>query len=755
MYGGGVSSRTSLGLYHRYSQWDVRRTCTEDGSSGSTGTPYSKIGKTQQKTSGKTSSRQFHRHCSEPETRGPGNRVQVAGPVRQPVEYHYRLARVRSPGSRFNLWPPSKLGAACALDIVSRRIERLDVLAPAQTGDAPPANLAGLTDSDGDYSYRRVYSSVWGHASTRGFRRWQQGILRNSGVLGSYIQEYSTHYYNGVVNSTAIPRRIHAPLSVEEGRDHQALYRQHGGDARGDKDVLKVASANGGTKKTSRISSETRDLATDGLPAVSLEPLCRSTLETEETLRLFPINPRDTGPLVGGGQRARQQTVVDGSRVPAPPSGVASVDAAKDPARPVSGNSGDSALAQAELASGARRVVSKPGNHTGGETVRSEAVVGNTPSVRITAPPTRGTLASTQAIATRLRTTAPGGGRTSSRLEEAAELIVAGYSDSRLQAQSGILVRFTAFCEADGVQWDEAGLHAMVPFLAELYATTQITGETATQYVSAINTAYETLGLAPPGRAPNATRLYFDVKRSLEGFTRKRVRTGGPLPSPTVPTPLSVAMALCDSTAHMLQRDNLAGARNSLANVIQFFMISRPTMTAAMTWTQVQFISNKTVHFVIPRLAPGRKNKKQPDKLIVRSIPDDVAAHRHPLTLLMQYRAAIETTCRRRKLPIPLGVWDVPGGPKRTAPANSSDMNFWLSTALKNVPHAALQGVNIMASSHRSGAATAAMKLRVDPAAICHVGDWELSGNTLRTTYFRPNLRCPQPLARHFFADLS
>lgn len=47
-------------------------------------------------------------------------------------------------------------------------------------------------------------------------------------------------------------------------------------------------------------------------------------------------------------------------------------------------------------------------------------------------------------------------------------------------AQSGIMKRFVLFCDGDGVSWDNAGRHVMVAFLAELHATTTISGETAT-----------------------------------------------------------------------------------------------------------------------------------------------------------------------------------------------------------------------------------------------------------------------------------
>jgi hypothetical protein len=47
---------------------------------------------------------------------------------------------------------------------------------------------------------------------------------------------------------------------------------------------------------------------------------------------------------------------------------------------------------------------------------------------------------------------------------------------------------------------------------------------------------------------------------------------------------------------------SLEMARSGLANVWQYFNISRPTTTAAMKWTVVTSVSAREVDFVLPRL---------------------------------------------------------------------------------------------------------------------------------------------------------
>jgi hypothetical protein len=65
-------------------------------------------------------------------------------------------------------------------------------------------------------------------------------------------------------------------------------------------------------------------------------------------------------------------------------------------------------------------------------------------------------------IASRLTRSAPDGASGSGYLEESAELIATGYSESRLSALDSSTRRFMEFCEADGFEWEEAGLHAML-----------------------------------------------------------------------------------------------------------------------------------------------------------------------------------------------------------------------------------------------------------------------------------------------------
>jgi hypothetical protein len=86
---------------------------------------------------------------------------------------------------------------------------------------------------------------------------------------------------------------------------------------------------------------------------------------------------------------------------------------------------------------------------------------------------------------------------------------------------------------------DEArhGKHAMVAWIAYLFESSSISGDSMEQYVSVVNRAYETSGLSPPGKAPNSTRLYIEVRQALDGFKRARLKAGGAETVQHMPTP--------------------------------------------------------------------------------------------------------------------------------------------------------------------------------------------------------------------------
>jgi hypothetical protein len=130
-------------------------------------------------------------------------------------------------------------------------------------------------------------------------------------------------------------------------------------------------------------------------------------------------------------------------------------------------------------------------------------------------------------------------------LAQSAELIVAGYSDSRLENFNNLQRRFVSFCELDGYDWESAGKHAMVAWMAFLFETTKISGDSMRQYVSSINMAYETSGLAPPGGPAGTKRLYHEVSRAIHGFTNARLRAGGGLNLRSISPRLILLLVCC------------------------------------------------------------------------------------------------------------------------------------------------------------------------------------------------------------------
>jgi hypothetical protein len=144
------------------------------------------------------------------------------------------------------------------------------------------------------------------------------------------------------------------------------------------------------------------------------------------------------------------------------------------------------------------------------------------------------------------------------------------------------------------------------------------------QYVTVVDRAYETSGSDPPGKPVNGNKLYVEVRKSIDGFKRAGEKHGAVGPVPTLPTPDYVIGAQCAFVRRLLTPPisvwSLEMARCGLANVWQYFNISRPTMTAAVKWTVVTSVSAREVDFVLPRLAPRRKNKDAPTRRFLRAL---------------------------------------------------------------------------------------------------------------------------------------
>jgi hypothetical protein len=160
-------------------------------------------------------------------------------------------------------------------------------------------------------------------------------------------------------------------------------------------------------------------------------------------------------------------------------------------------------------------------------------------------------------------------------MEKGAELIAEGYSDSRIQDFGSQQWRCIEFCELCGYDWCEAGKHAMVAWIAYMLESTSISGDSIEQYVSTVNSAFETSGLAPPGRPQNCNRLYIEVKRAVDDFKRARLNAAGKKPVQHSPTPDFVIAALCllvrKELTPPITIKKLGMTRSGLANIWQYF----------------------------------------------------------------------------------------------------------------------------------------------------------------------------------------
>jgi hypothetical protein len=83
-------------------------------------------------------------------------------------------------------------------------------------------------------------------------------------------------------------------------------------------------------------------------------------------------------------------------------------------------------------------------------------------------------------------------------------------------------------------------------------------------------------------------------------------------------------------------------------------------MTGAMKWTVVTSVSAREVDFVLPRLAPRRKNKDAPTRFLRRIVSSEPEPDLHPISLFCYYRQAVLRLAELRQLPELTFVWQLP-----------------------------------------------------------------------------------------------
>jgi hypothetical protein len=279
-----------------------------------------------------------------------------------------------------------------------------------------------------------------------------------------------------------------------------------------------------------------------------------------------------------------------------------------------------------------------------------------------------------------------------------------------------------------------------------------VQGENAEQYVSAVNRAYDLLGLEAPGRMPNSSELAFEVQTAIRGFIKRLLTEDHIAPTPTEATPAVFVFELCKLAAKGLRAGDLKIARAALSNVFQFYMIWRPTMAAAITWSDLGELSATHFSVTMRRDMLGRKNKSGAEKTITRRRPADIEhADVHFIPLFAEYRRQVDELVLRRRFLHPVSVWQLPTEGLR--PLGSSGMGRWLKSAASKTSTGL--PAKITPRCHRNGSSTLAYRLLNDYPDFCIIADWEMTGSTFQTEYFRPNLEVDMQLARFFFADLT
>jgi hypothetical protein len=251
---------------------------------------------------------------------------------------------------------------------------------------------------------------------------------------------------------------------------------------------------------------------------------------------------------------------------------------------------------------------------------------------------------------------------------------------------------------------------------------------------------------------PNSSEMAFEMQTAIRGFIKRHLTESHTAPTPTKATPAVFVFELCKLAAKGLCAGELKIARAALSNAFQFYMIWRPTTAAAIPWSHLGELSATHFSVTMRRDMIGQKNTSGTEKTITRRQPADIEhADVHFIPSFAEYRRHVDELVLRGRLLPPVSVWQLPTEGLR--PLGSCDVGRWLKSAASK-PSTGLPA-KITPRCDRNGSSTLAYRLQNDYPDFCFIADWEMTGSTFQTEYFRPNLEVDMQLARFFFADLT
>mmetsp|Transcript_34075 Transcript_34075/g.77736 ORF Transcript_34075/g.77736 Transcript_34075/m.77736 type:complete len:350 (-) Transcript_34075:75-1124(-) len=310
--------------------------------------------------------------------------------------------------------------------------------------------------------------------------------------------------------------------------------------------------------------------------------------------------------------------------------------------------------------------------------------------------------------------------------ETAWRLVAAGRRESTVASYNGKFQRFVTFCAMAGLCPLPATLSTVLAYLGWLSEEDLVHHTSLQPYLTAINSAHKDLGFDAPaeGRIITLARKGFG---EIEAAERGVPPAHTALPSRVVKQILIMGLA----------SDDLLVVRRCAAIAFLFAFFARADSGVIALRTDVT-VSEQGLEFV-----ENGKNleRMRPATLVLPWGSGGAVAGELSVPALMQRYLGLADAAweARGRAGVVRELWRLPSDPRPETPLSSDIIGTWLGQCLGDCGVTPPLGQAWTRHSMRSGGATAALAIGVDPFTIARWGVWK-SFNSV-TLYVDPLVR--------------
>ena len=322
----------------------------------------------------------------------------------------------------------------------------------------------------------------------------------------------------------------------------------------------------------------------------------------------------------------------------------------------------------------------------------------------------------------------------------AVSLLSTGLKNQTIRNYDGKLSKFIKYCtsQTPPLAPIPAELNTILRYIAFLARSGTIKVDSVQPYLSCINTAHVSVGLAPPAVGPQ-------IEQARKGWRQRQEWVGDPddkrvpLKPSTVRRVLQHAVVLARAALFLTDAVVLVDFRDAVAVIVNYLFFGRSDTGFGAEvidgFSDLQLHGTDLIFY-----ERRRKGKVVGDRKRTMVYPLDDKPEL--LYVLQQFFAVAPSTSGF--------LWRLPSDGKKWNATVMDDMLQRLLAKLGEHPPA---GYTWTSHSSRSGASSAAFSVGVDIIRICYCGGWA-QGSQAVFSYIDPSW-APSDDARYFFGHMA